>query len=79
MAKAKRERQISFKVDSEFYDYFSSVAARSDRPVGMLARLLVEWATPYYEAAGSVEGLRKLSVKAGASDDDTTRPLLHIE
>lgn len=57
----KRERQVGMKLGPDLYARLSAASQIQQHRDGQLARILVEWALPFYEQARSVEGLNAVN------------------
>jgi hypothetical protein len=56
-APTKKVRQIGVKIESDLYARLIKACEIQQHREGQLARILIEWALPYYERARSVEAL----------------------
>jgi hypothetical protein len=57
-AKSKKLSQVSMKLEDAFYARLKSACGIQKHSDAQLARILIEWALPYYERARSVEALQ---------------------
>lgn len=55
--KSNSDRQITVKVSTELHDRLVLACGYQEHREGQLARILIEWALPFYEKARSVERL----------------------
>lgn len=69
---AKKVRQITVKMQPELYGRFEKACDIQQHRDGQLARILIEWALPFYERARSVEDLN-------AASEDIVRRQVEIE
>jgi hypothetical protein len=56
---SKRVFQVGVRLEPELRERLSKACEIQQHREGQLARILIEWALPYYEEARSVEALRK--------------------
>lgn len=56
-------RQVSVTMAVDLYARFRSACEIQEHAEGQLARILIEWALPFYERARSVEALKYLAAK----------------
>lgn len=54
---SKKVRQIGVKIEADLYARLAKACEIQEHRDGQLARILIEWALPYYEKARSVEAL----------------------
>ena len=54
---AKKDKQINVKMEGYFQERFEDACKIQHHSRGQLARILIEWARPFYEHARSVEAL----------------------
>jgi hypothetical protein len=54
----KKNQQINVKFDDDFRERFLAACEIQQHREGQLARILIEWALPFYERARSVEALK---------------------
>jgi hypothetical protein len=59
-APSKKVRQIGVKLEPELYSRLEKACEIQLHRDGQLARILIEWALPYYEKARSVEALNAI-------------------
>jgi hypothetical protein len=52
---SKKVRQVGVKIEPELYARLTKACEIQQHREGQLARILIEWALPYYERARSVE------------------------
>lgn len=58
-----KRRQVSVTMADDLYARFRSACEIQEHAEGQLARILIEWALPFYERARSVEALKYLATK----------------
>ena len=61
-ANLKKLQQINVKMEDELRARFVEACEIQQHREGQLARILIEWALPFYERARSVEALRKITL-----------------
>lgn len=57
----KKPFQVSVRFDEEFYERLQAACQLQEHAEGQLARILVEWALPFYELTKSVKKLREIA------------------
>jgi hypothetical protein len=68
---AKKVKQITVKLEAELHQRLIQACGIQQHREGQLARILIDWALPFYEQARSVEQLHEL--------DDVVSRQLDIE
>lgn len=58
-----KRRQISVTLSEEVHTRFGVACEIQEHTEGQLARILIEWALPFYERTRSVEALKYLATK----------------
>lgn len=66
----KKQNQINVKLDAELYERFRAACEIQQHDNGQLARILIDFALPFYERARSVEALNKLGVRGGSGAEN---------
>lgn len=61
--KSSKRKQISVTLSMDLYARFRIACEMQEHSDGQLARILIEWALPFYERARSVEALKFLATK----------------
>lgn len=61
--KGPKRRQISVTLSEEVHARFWGACEIQEHTEGQLARILIEWALPFYERTRSVESLKYLATK----------------
>ena len=57
---SKKVRQIGVKIEADLYARLIKACEIQQHREGQLARILIEWALPYYERTRSVESLSEI-------------------
>lgn len=61
--KSYTRKHISVTLSRDLYVRFRTACEMQEHSDGQLARILIEWALPFYERARSVEALKYLAMK----------------
>lgn len=77
--KGAKGRQISVTLSTDVYERLRSACEIQKHSDGQLARILIEWALPFYERARSVEVLQHLAIKHFTSLPDKPLEQRHSE